>query len=193
MARLILLAGAAMLVVGCGIKEVRSRRVDSLIERYTGRQPDDFDPGAAGDSPASRGFAIQAAEFAGAIEHGLNVMIGRTHAARRELDRLTLETNDSAAMSDAIGQIKESFSEPPLEACATRPDGRSDRTLIWRAASRGAVIIRMPAARFGRSALSPWNGRLILVRHAVRRSDVGQRVLDLPCPTIAQDDTIVSR
>jgi len=161
MARLIGLAGAAMLIAGCSIEKAPSRRVDSLIEHYTGRQPEDFDPAAAADSGASGGFAVQTAEFSGGLELQLNVTIGRT--GRRELDRLTLATTDSTAMSDAVGQIKASFIEPPLEACATRPDGRPDRTLIWRAASRGAVIVRTPATTFGRSPRSPWEGRLILV------------------------------
>lgn len=189
----LMLGFATAMLLGCRIEVLPSRRVDSLIEDYSSLQPDTFDSFGATHVRGLGRFSIQGADFAGPIEHQMKNLMGQGRSAQRELERLVLTTADSGTLNAVVARIKTMFREPPFEACARRGDGTSDRALIWRVGSRGGVVIRTPATHANLEPSGPWVGRLILVRHAVRRVDVGQRVFDLPCSTVAPDDTVVNR
>ena len=191
--KVLLLASATTLLLGCEIEVLPSRRVDSLIEDYSGLQPDSLDSSASTRVRGFAGFSVQTADFAGPLGREVNTLFGRGTGSQHELERVVLTTADSGVLNTAVARIRTMFPESPFEACATRADGTSDRALIWRVGSRGGVVIRTPAAHGSLELPVTWQGRLILIRHAVRRVDVGQRVLDLPCPTLAPDDAAASR
>jgi hypothetical protein len=172
-------------LVGCTRERPSSRRIDALIERYGGVQA--FDSASWKSAQAAHGLAVQAAEFGADWEERIAGLVGRSRISRPELQRLVMVTSDSATLYRVLAQIKSMFDQTPFEACVLLADGTRDRALVWRAASRGGAVIRAPAPSASGATRRNWEGRVILVRHAVRRDDVGEIVSDLPCPTAAID------
>lgn len=182
---------SVMLGIGCTVARVPSRRVDTLVARYSGHSVLDFGSRSELVARAAPGFVVQSADLSEDWPLRFPTLGGSDTVRARALRRLVLTTADSTVLSAAIREVEAMFHEPALEACSLRADGTSDRALIWRVDLRGGVIVTTPALPSSRAA-APWKGRLILVREAVRRADVGQRVLDVPCSEIATDEMLVT-
>ena len=185
--RLVATAVGILLLVGCSVVRLPSKRVDALIARYGARAAQAFDAGSWARAQAASGFAVQAAEFGVDWQRRVAGFVGRSSVPGPELQRLVLLTSDSTVMKHVVERVRSMFDQAPFEACASLADGTADRALIWRAESRGGVVIRMTAPSTSGATRRSWEGRLILVRHAVRRDDVGEIVSDLPCPDAAID------